>query len=57
MNAVQALTTTDIRSISRDSLLKFLLIYPWVLGVFLRFIIPFITEALPTPSTCRPTTC
>ena len=44
MNAVQALTTTDIRSISRDSLLKFLLIYPWVLGVFLRFIIPFITE-------------
>lgn len=44
MNAVQALTTTDLRSIRRDSLLKFLLFYPWALGLFLRFLIPFLTD-------------
>lgn len=46
MSAFQALTLTDMRNVGRDSLLRFLLFYPWILGIGARFLIPFITDAL-----------
>ena len=46
MGALRALTMTDARNIRRDSLLRFLLLYPWLLGVSFRFLVPFITGAL-----------
>ena len=46
MGAVRALTVTDMRNVRRDSLLRFLLIYPWLLGILMRFLIPWATEQL-----------
>ena len=54
MNAIQALTATDIRNIRRDSLMKFLLIYPWILGLAMRFLIPFVTDGLAATFDLRP---
>lgn len=46
MGAIRALTITDWQNIRRDSLLQFVLVYPFILGVVLRFLIPFIIEAM-----------
>ena len=46
MGAVAALTLSDVRNIQRDSLLRFLLIYPWILGLLIRFLLPWITQGL-----------
>ncbi len=54
MNAIQTLAATDIRSIGRDSLMKFLLVYPWILGLAMRFLIPFVTDGLGNTFDLRP---
>ncbi len=46
MGALKALTLTDVRNISRDSLLRFLLLYPWLLGGIARFLVPWVTTQL-----------
>jgi fluoroquinolone transport system permease protein len=46
MHALRALAATDARNIRRDTLLRFLLLYPWVLGLLLRWLVPFATERL-----------
>ncbi len=46
MGAVRALTVADIRNVQRDSLLRFLLVYPWLLGLLIRFLVPWITESV-----------
>lgn len=46
MVALRALTVADWRNIRRDSLLQFVLIYPFVLGLIMRWLIPFVTDAL-----------
>lgn len=43
MGALRALTVADVRNVQRDSLLRFLLFYPWLLGLLMRFMIPWIT--------------
>ena len=45
MNAIQALTLTDLRNIRRDSLMKFLLFYPWILGLVMRYFVPYLFDA------------
>jgi hypothetical protein len=46
MGAVRALTVTDLRNINRESFLKFLLFYPWILGLAVRWLVPWMTERL-----------
>lgn len=46
MSAIGALTLADWRNIRRDSLLQFVLIYPFLLGIAMRWLIPFVTNAL-----------
>jgi fluoroquinolone transport system permease protein len=43
--ALRALTTADWRNIRRDSFLQFILVYPFILGILLRWLIPFVTDA------------
>jgi fluoroquinolone transport system permease protein len=43
---IAALLGADLRNISRDSLLKFLLVYPLVIGLVLRWLIPFAQRGL-----------
>lgn len=46
MPAFRALAATDARNMSRDALLRFLLVYPLLLGGLLRWLLPFATERL-----------
>ena len=46
MGAFRALTVADLRNVQRDSLLKFLVFYPWILGLAMRFLIPWIAASL-----------
>jgi fluoroquinolone transport system permease protein len=46
MNAIRALTITDLRNVLRDSFLKFMLIYPLFLGLVMRWLVPLFTEGL-----------
>lgn len=46
MTAVRALFVSDMRNILRDPLLRFLLIYPWILGLVMRWLVPFVTAGL-----------
>ena len=39
MSAILALTRADLRTIGRDSMLNFLLLYPWLLGLLMRWLI------------------
>jgi fluoroquinolone transport system permease protein len=46
MQALRALAATDARNISRDALLRFLLLYPFILGFVARWLLPIATEGL-----------
>lgn len=46
MQTIRALAATDARNMSRDALLRFLLVYPLLLGLLLRWLVPFATERL-----------
>ena len=46
MGAFRALTVADVRNVQRDSLLKFLIFYPWLLGLAMRFLIPWVAASL-----------
>lgn len=46
MAALRALTVADVRNVQRDSLLRFLIFYPWILGLLMRFLIPWITASV-----------
>jgi fluoroquinolone transport system permease protein len=46
MSALTALGKGDFKNIRRDSMMMFLLAYPVVLGVLLRWLIPFVAEGL-----------
>ena len=56
MNAIQALSGADARNVGRDSLMKFLLFYPWILGLVMRYFLPFFTEGLAKTFDLRPYT-
>jgi fluoroquinolone transport system permease protein len=44
MKLLRSLTLADIRNVNRDSLLRLLVIYPWVLALLLRWVLPFMAE-------------
>jgi fluoroquinolone transport system permease protein len=46
MSAITALSKVDFKNIRRDSMMLFLLAYPIILGVLLRWMIPFVTTGL-----------
>jgi fluoroquinolone transport system permease protein len=46
MSAISALSKVDFKNVQRDSMMLFLLAYPIILGVLLRWLIPFVTEGL-----------
>jgi fluoroquinolone transport system permease protein len=46
MNSYLALTRTDLRNVWRDAFLKYMLVYPFVLGPALRFLIPRFTSGM-----------
>lgn len=46
MTAVRSLFVSDMRKILRDPLLRFLLIYPWILGLVMRWLVSFVTAEL-----------
>lgn len=46
MTAIRSLTAADLRNIGRDSLLRFMLFYPLVLGLIMRWLVLFVTERL-----------
>lgn len=46
MNAITALSRVDLKNIRRDSLMLVLLAYPVILGLLLRWLIPFVTDGL-----------
>lgn len=41
-----ALFATDLRNIARDSMLRFLLLYPVVIGLLMRWLIPLVTRSM-----------
>jgi fluoroquinolone transport system permease protein len=41
MSLFRSLTLADIRNVNRDSLLRLILIYPWIMAVLLRWVLPF----------------
>lgn len=46
MAAIRALAMTDVRNVARDSLLKFLIVYPLSLGFIIRWLVPFVAEGM-----------
>lgn len=46
MSAFTTLSRSDVINIRRDSLMQFLLFYPIILGVLMRWLIPWITAGL-----------
>jgi fluoroquinolone transport system permease protein len=54
MGAIRALTQADLRNINRDPLLKFFILYPWLLGLLMRWLVPFATEGLAPIFDIRP---
>ena len=41
-----ALLAADLRNITRDSMLRFLLLYPVIIGLVMRWLVPLVTRAL-----------
>ena len=54
MGALRALAVADLRSVNRDTLTKFMLIYPWFLGLVVRWLVPVVTEGLAVLYDIRP---
>jgi fluoroquinolone transport system permease protein len=54
MNAIQSLTLADIRNVNRDSLLRLMLVYPWIMAFALRWVIPFVAEGFADRFDFRP---
>jgi fluoroquinolone transport system permease protein len=54
MNALRSLTLADIRNVNRDSLLRLMLFYPWIMAVVLRWLLPFVTEGFADQFDFRP---
>lgn len=46
MTLFRSLTLADIRNVNRDSLLRLILIYPWIIAILLRWVLPFMAEGL-----------
>ncbi|RME65680.1 MAG: hypothetical protein D6790_01485 [Caldilineae bacterium] len=46
MSAFTALGRTDLLNIRRDSFMQFLLVYPLLLGLLIRWMLPWVTDAL-----------
>lgn len=46
MNAITTLSRGDILNIRRDSLMQFMLVYPILLGLAMRWMIPWVTAGL-----------
>ena len=53
-SALGALLAADLRNIRRDTLLRFLLAYPLVTGILLRYLIPFAEQGLRSTYDIRP---
>ena len=54
MNALRSLTLADIRNVNRDSLLRLMLLYPLVMAVVLRWLLPFMAAGLAEVFDVRP---
>lgn len=46
MAAILGLTRSDLRNVTRDSFLMFLIIYPFLLGPMMRWLAPFAAEGM-----------
>lgn len=47
MKSVRGLLAADLKSLFRDSMLLLLLVYPFILGLVTRILVPILTERLP----------
>lgn len=54
MSALRSLTLADLRNVNRDSLLRLMLVYPWLMAALLRWVIPFMTAGLADQVDLRP---
>jgi fluoroquinolone transport system permease protein len=54
MSALRSLTLADVRNVNRDSLLRLMLLYPWLLAGLLRWVIPFLAEGFADRFDARP---
>lgn len=54
MYSIRALTISDLRNLNRDSLLRLMVIYPWLLALLLRWVIPFLVEGFVEQFDLRP---
>lgn len=54
MSAITALGQGDLKTIRRDSMLLFLLLYPLILGLLLRWLVPLATTGLQETLDLRP---
>lgn len=54
MSAITTLSRSDILNIRRDSFMQFMLIYPIVLGLFMRWFIPWVTDGMMETIDLRP---
>lgn len=54
MQSIRTLTMTDLRNLNRDSLLRLMVIYPWLLALVLRWVIPFAVEGFVDQFDLRP---
>jgi len=54
MSTLRSLTIADLRTVNRDSLLRLMLIYPWLMVVLLRWVIPFMAAGLADQFDLRP---
>jgi fluoroquinolone transport system permease protein len=48
------LTIADVRNVNRDSLLRLMLVYPWIMAVLLRWVIPWAAEGFADQFDVRP---
>jgi fluoroquinolone transport system permease protein len=44
MTLFRSLTLADIRNVNRDSLLRLILVCPWIMALLLRWVLPFMAE-------------
>lgn len=43
---IAALLAADLRNIARDSMLRFLLLYPFIIGLVMRWLVPAVTQGV-----------
>jgi fluoroquinolone transport system permease protein len=54
MQSIRTLTMSDLRNLNRDSLLRLMVIYPWIIALLLRWVLPFMVEGFADQFDLRP---